>query len=380
MSLWCYGAMRIAVNRQPFPGLLPKPPRPEPPAPAPEAPVVAPEVAADWAQMKENSQFCPARLVAVGADGTWHLEGVRWGFDETGPDRKDWTPRFKDIRVNPADIKEVYIGVEPFAPEIVAGHGQAVLEFEKPLVNRDGEQDHRLVISLEAWTKPGDSYGIGKGMKKNFGVIYQLGTFSDRVQRQARKEGRSIVLHRLNLTQEQKQAFVETSLREAVKDRTGEYYNTLTNSCFAAQVANLNQILPEKNQIHRWTNWLNLPRLSATIPGTAGVVLERYHLRTMDNPIEILPDARLHPNAKALKPRGLVGNLSQQGWWGTATRLTGAAAGVALGASLAGTPGAILGGVALSYAGGIVGDHLRILNGSERIRPDDFYPQHLKTK
>ena len=369
--------MKISAHQQPMPPLLPKPPKPAAPPAQQPAPGVTAEVGEQWDQMKENQNFCPAHLVDIAPDGTWHLEGVRWGFDETGPDHSQWVSRFKDIKVNPADIKEVYIGVEPFPPEFVAGHGQAVLEFNKPLTNRDGEQDYRMVVSLEAWTKPGESYGLGRGMKKNFGVIYQLGTFSDRVQRQARKEGRSIVLHRLNLTQDQKQAFVETSLKEAIKDRTGEYYNTLTNSCFGAQVANLNQILPEKDQIHRWTQWLNFPRMSATIPGTAGLVLERYHLRTTDNPIEILPDARLHPNAKALKPRGLLAELSQQGWWGTATRLSGAAAGVAVGASLAGTPGAILGGVALSYAGGLLGDHLRIVNGSEQIQPDAFYPQHL---
>lgn len=371
--------MKIAQSPS-FPQLLPKP-RPPQQKPPEEPPVpLTDEVKARWNEMKQNPNFCPAKLTKIDPDGTWHLEGVRWGFEENGPDRSQWVSRFKDIKVNPADIKEVYIGVEPFPPEFVAGHGQAVLEFNKPMTNRDGEQDTRLVISLEAWTKPGDSYGLKRGMQKQFGVIYQLGTFSDRVQRQARKEGRSIVLHRLNLTQEQKQAFVETSLKEAIKDRTGEYYHTLANSCFAAQVANLNQILPEKDQIHRWTNWLHMPRMSATIPGTAGLVLERYHLRTKDNPIEILPDAKLHPDAKALKGPGIVGKLSQQGWWGTATRLSGAAAGVALGASLGGTPGAIIGGVALSYVGGIVGDHLRIVNGSDRLQPDAFYPEHIKNK
>jgi hypothetical protein len=373
--------MKISAAPQTqFPRLGPAPAPKPPTPPSDEPPVVTTEVREQWNRFHENKNFSPARLKGIEPDGTWHLEGVRWGFEENGPDSSKWEPRFKDMRVNPADIKEVYIGVEPFPPEVVAGHGQAVLEFNSPLTNRDGESDNRLCVSLEAWTQPGDSYGLAKGMKKNFGVIYQLGSFADRVQRQARKEGRSIVLHRLNLTQEQKQAFVETSLKEAVKDRTGEYYNTITNSCFAAQVANLNQVLPERDQIHRWTNWVKFPRMSATIPGTAGLVLERYHLRTTDNPIEILPDAKLHPNAKALEPRGRIGELSQKGWWGTATRLTGAAAGVALGASLAGTPGAILGGVACSWMGGVVGDHVRIVNSSDRMAPDAFYPAHIREK
>lgn len=357
------------------PRLLPKPSKPE--VVVPEEKPVSPKVTEQWSKFKENSQFSPAKLLSVSENGTWHLDGVRWGYEETG-DRSQWQPRFKDIKVNPADIKEVYIAVEPFAPEWIAGHGEAVLEFNKPLTNRDGEEDNRLVVSLEAWTAPGDNYGLAKGMKKNFGVIYQLGTFSDRVQRQTRKEGRPIVLHRLNLTQEQKEAFAQTSLNEAVKDRTGEYYNTLTNSCFGAQVSNLNQVLPAHAKMHQWTQLLNLPKMSATIPGTAGLVLERYHLRTPDRPIEILPDARLHPEAKSLKPRGAVANLTQTGWWGNACRLTGAAAGVALGASLAGTPGAIVGGIASSWIGGVLGDHARIINSSERIQPDAFFPAHVQ--
>jgi hypothetical protein len=358
------------------PSLTPKPlPRPTVEAPRPEP---TPQDEITWSEFKKNPNFMPATLVNLSPEGKWHLSGVRWGFDEVGASSRDWKPRFKDITVDPKDIKEVYIAVEPFAPEWIAGHGEAVLEFHTPMTNADGEQDNRLVISLEAWTRPDDSYGLLKGMKKNFGVIYQLGTFSDRVQRQCRKEGRPIVLHRLNLTQEQKEQFVQVSLKEAVEGRTGEFYNTLTNSCFAAQVANLNQVLPENKQIHRWTNWLGLPKLSATIPGTAGLVLERYHLRTPDSPIEILPDARLHPEAASLKPRGWAAQITQKDWWGTACRLTGASTGVALGASLAGTPAALLGGLVGSYIAGVAGDHARILNSSERVRPDAFYPAHVQ--
>lgn len=359
------------------PRILPKPNQPAPPVQAEQSAEVSPKVREKWDRFQENKNFSPAKLLSVSEDGTWHLDGVRWGFDEVG-DRSDWQPRFKDIKVDPKDIKEVYIAIEPFAPEWIAGHGQAVLEFHKPLTNRDAEEDNRLVISLEAWTKPEDSYGLLKGMGRNFGVIYQLGTFSDRVQRQTRKEGRPMVLHRLNLTQEQKEAFAQTSLKEAVKDRTGEYYNTLTNSCFGAQVSNLNQILPQNVQMHQWTKFLGLPKMSATIPGTAGMVLERYHLRTLDRPVEIVPDARIHPDAKSLKPRGALAQMTQTGWWGNATRLGGAAAGVALGASLAGTPGAIVGGVAASWIGGVIGDHARVINSSERIQPDAFFPAHVR--
>jgi hypothetical protein len=334
---------------------------------------------AKWDSMKSNGMQCPATLHKMGDDGTYHLDGVRWGYEETGNDTSQWKPIFKQAQVNPKDVKEVYIAVEPFAPEWVAGHGEAVVEFNNPIVSQDGEQDNRLVFSVEAWTPKGDSYGIMKGMKKNFGIIHQLGTFGGRVQRQCRKEGRSIILHRLNLTQEQKEAFVKNSLEEAVKDHTGEYYNTATNSCFSSQVVELNKVLPESRQMHRWTALLGLPRMSATLPGTAGLVLERYHLTTPEAPIEIGPDTNLYPN-KAPKPLGVVQSATQNRYWGTGCRAAGAALGATVAGQFSGVAGMVLGGLVGSYVAGLAGDHARILNSNKHESPDAYYPNFVKNQ
>ncbi len=332
---------------------------------------------AKWDSMRANGAQCPATLQKLGDDGTYHLDGVRWGYEETGKDTSEWKPIFKQAQVNPKDVKEVYIAVEPFAPEWVAGHGEAVVEFNNPIVSQDGESDNRMVFSVEAWTPKGESYGLVKGLKKNFGIIHQLSTFGGRVQRQCRQEGRSIILHRLNLTQEQKEAFVKNSLEEAVKDRTGEYYNTATNSCFSSQVVELNKVLPESHQMHRWTALLGLPRMSATLPGTAGLVLERYHLTTPEAPIEIGPDTNLYPE-KALKPMGLVQNATQNRYWGAGCRAAGAALGATVAGQFSGIAGMVLGGLIGSYVGGIAGDHARILNSNKHESPDKYYPNFLK--
>lgn len=328
--------------------------------------------------MRENGAQMPATLQSVDADGKWSLNGVRWGYEETGTDTSQWKPIFKDAKVDPKDVKEVYIAVEPFAPEWIAGHGEAVVEFNNPVTSEDGEQDNRLVFSVEAWTEKGDSYGVLKGMKKNFGIVHQLSSFGGRVQRQCRKEGRSIVLHRLNLTQEQKEAFVRNSLEDAVKDRTGEYYNTATNSCFSSQVVQLNKVLPEDRKIHRWTDVIGLPRMSATIPGTAGVVLERYHLTTPEAPIEITPDTKMYPD-RASKGSTKLQELTQNRWWGTGCRLAGASLGAAVAGQFSGIAGTLLGGLVGSWVGGVAGDHARILHSSHKLAPDDFYPACVKT-
>jgi len=329
-----------------------------------------------FASMKANPDNRAATLKSVDLDGTWNVDGVRWGFDETGPDRTQWEPRYKDLQVNPKDIKDVYICIEPFPPEWIAGHGEAVLEFNKPITNSDGEQDNRLVVSVEAWKPVGSEYGLTKGFGKNFGIVHQLGSWGDRVQRQARKEGRPMMLYKVALTQEQKEKFARNALAEATADHTGEWYHTLTNSCFSSQVVALNEVLPEEQQINRWTKLLGWPRLSATIPATAGVVLERYGLRTEDPPIEIMPDARLHER-RPVEP-GPIGRASQKAWWGPTCRLAGFAAGAGLGGQLAGWPGALAGGLATGWLAGVAADQTRVLNSTVKTEPDQFYPAHVK--
>jgi len=45
-----------------------------------------------------------------------------------------------------------------------------------------------------------------------------------------------------------------------------------------------------------------------------------------------------------------------------------------------GWPGAVLGGLAGYYAGGIVADHLQILEGGNKVKPDDYFPGFVKAR
>lgn len=375
--------MRIGPSFNPYTTQTSRAPKSETPAAEVEAPKkklsAAEVVEQKWAAMRSNPQQRPASLLGTDADGVIHLDGVRWGYDESSPDTKEWQPFFKDAKIDPKDVKDIFIGVEPFAPKGIGGHGHAVIEFNKPFSNSDGEQDNRLVVSIEAWLAPGQKYGIVTGLKKEFGVIHQLGSFSDRVQRQSRKEGRALVLHRLNLTPEQREQFVRNSIADALVDRKGEYYNTLTNSCFETQVQELNKVLPQQHQMHQFTHLLHLPRLATVIPGTAGVVLERARLRTLDSPIEIRPDARLYPK-EANVERGTLAKATQHSWWGPGCRIAGAALGASVAGHFGGIAGAVAGGLVTSYAAGVVADQARIINGTVVESPDRYYAPRLQAQ
>ncbi|MFN8612332.1 MAG: DUF4105 domain-containing protein [Vulcanimicrobiota bacterium] len=342
-----------------------------------QAPSFSPaELEAKWQKMAENPMQRPAHLLKKDDDGKLHVDNVRWGFEETSADPKDWVPRFRDTVIDPTKVKDIYLGEEPFAPKYIGGHGYAVIELEQPIVNSQGEKDNRLVVSMEAWTPKGESYSAGKGMKPNFGVVFQLGSFGDRVQRITRKEGRSINLYKLDLSPQQKQEFTENALQAALKDRKGEWYNTMTNSCWGAQVILLNTVLPEKQQIHRWTKLFHKAKMSAVLPSVSGLVLQRKGVWNEARATEIVPDRRMWP----AQNQTWVSRQSQKPWWGTAGRLTGAAAAGGLAYAGLGWAGAVLGGLAGYYSGGVVADHLQILEGGVKTQPDRFYPEFLKAR
>ena len=331
---------------------------------------------AKWQAMADNGMQRAAHLLKKDDDGKLHVDNVRWGFDENSADPKEWTPRFRDTVINPSKVKEVYIGEEPFAPKYIGGHGYAVIELSEPIVNSDGEKDDRLVVSMEAWTPKGESYTAKKGMKPNFGVIFQLGSFGDRVHRITRKEGRSINLYKLDLSPEQKQEFAENALSAALQDRKGEFYHTLKNSCWGAQVELLNTVLPEKQQIQRWTKMFHKVKMSAVLPSLSGLVLQRKGVWNEKQATEIVPDARMWPAPS----KTWISAQSQKPWWGTAGRLTGAGVTGGVAGALLGWPGAVLGGLAGYWTGGVVADHLQILEGGRKTKPDDLLPDRLKAK
>ena len=329
----------------------------------------------DWSKIEFSNLHQASRLQESWSDGRVRLDGVRWGFRETGSDSSQWQPIFKDATLDPSKIKDIYLTLEPFAPEFVAAHGMAIMEFSEPFQSSDGEKDSRLVLSVEAKTPKDGNYDLVKGLGRNFGMAYQLGSFSDQVQKVARKQGHRLMMHKLNLTQEAKEQFVKDALAASLKERCGEWYNTITNSCFTAQIDLLNGVLPPEKQLHRWTSMLRLARLSTSLPATGGVLLERNQLM-MGRPLEILPDQQLHPQARP-QPHW-VSEASQSPLWGPGLRLVAGASAAALGYQLAGVAGAALGALGGGYLGGVIADKERIRHSAIPIEPNAFYPVALK--
>lgn len=333
-------------------------------------PQIKPEEEAPW--IKDQM---PAKNLGTGEDGLLHIGNVRCGFKEAA-EVKDWEPVFKEISLNPDKVKDVYIVIEPFAPEWIAGHALSYFEFEDDgqITTSDGKTSNGLVLSIEARLKEGQSYSLIDGMKNKFKNIYQLGTWEDFVQKGCRRAGHKLIRYKLNLSKEEKKELLKKNLEEAFKDRSNDYYNTLRNSCYSNQVRMINSVLPEERKINEWIipNIVNNP--GANIPNAAGFALGSAGIIENAPPVITEPDKTLFPD-KQVKTT-FIGNTlkaaSDTKGWEFMSGLTGMALGTALGSLVLPpvlaipTTGLIGGVVGLNTGEWIKRETHRILEPSEK--------------
>lgn len=329
------------------------------------------DVYADTSPWK--AEFCPAKLVATDGEKVT-LSGVRWGYDEVSDNTWQWEPKFRDTQIDTSKIKDVYLGMEPS----LGGHSTLVFEFEDPIRSTDGElQDNRLVVSVEAYRHERQKYKFWEGHGKNYGLVYQLGSFSDRIQHTARRIGRPQELRKLDLNPEQKSKLLNNAIDESVKDRTGDYYHTTRDSCYSGAQKLVESVVD--GGLKKWA----IPGgvlLKPTMvwPPLSSLAFDNRGLLT-DEPAQIYePDPTLYPQNKGKETfyDPLVTKLSHKRpkVWKRALQAAGASLGLAAASGVGMGWVATLATVAASTAtSGVLADHLRLSAGQEYIDPTPFY-------
>jgi uncharacterized protein DUF4105 len=298
----------------------------------------------------------PSQLVEK-KGSLYTVSDFRWGFAENG-EPEDWKPDNQLATIQADKVKNVYVAVEPFAPEVIAGHGLLVFEMEEDgaVTGPDGRKDYGFAVSVEARRPVGTEYGLIDGMKNKFGMVYELGSLADQLQKVTRQRGHKLVLHRLDLDDTQKDELVHNALDAAVVDRLGEWYHTLTNSCYTACVDLVNGVVPDKQKMARWTQHLKFSRLATSLPPMAGATLRNKGLMVKE-PITVLnPEPNLWPDNQlemgAIKKT--VAKASRSGLFKAGFAIAGAGAGGALGHAIGGLFGEI-GAVAGTALGALSG-------------------------
>lgn len=195
------------------------------------------------------------------------LEDFRWGHvDQGGPALE---PSFQRTTLRPDRVAEVYWYSELFPPKWIAAHGQLVFLMKDTdgVVGADGQRDIGFVMSFEARFKKGQEYSPLGGMRPGkYGSIVLMTSLADRIQRSALFYGHSMHTFRMKLDEQQKRAAVLAAVRFATKDRSDESYHTTRNSCITAAVDVLNEVLPKRKRIRKWTIPGVLHNLRVSLP------------------------------------------------------------------------------------------------------------------
>lgn len=288
------------------------------------------------------------------------VSNFRWGREETGETKADWAQSRSDTTIDTSQVKDVYMAVQPFKPEIIAGHGLVIFEMAEDgaVQSSTGETDFGLAFSAEAKRPVGVGFDLIKGMKKSYGLTVQLGSLSDQLQMVSRQRGNKLLLHKLDLEPEQKKELLQNALENGTKDRTGEWYHTLTNSCYTNCVDLINSVVSDDKKMPRWTATpLTRSRAATSIPNLSGATVRKKGLHADVPTVVLNPDAELYPDTQTKEAKGftkVLAKASRSRAWRPSFQAAGAAlggvAGYALGASLFGQVG-----TAITTAAGVAG-------------------------
>ena len=196
------------------------------------------------------------------------VDNIRWGF--TGEEAK--LPNFQRVTIDPTKIKDIIFWTENFPPEWLAAHGMIAFIFEddSAVVAEDGSRDIGFVLSVEARLKHDQSYDLLKGLGKNFGLVYLLTSYTDRIQFAVAMRKHSISQFKLKLTQEQKIDLVRNTVLRSVENRDDVWYNTLTESCVTHATECINTVLPEEKRISVYRVGRAVPNILVSFPKTTG--------------------------------------------------------------------------------------------------------------
>lgn len=207
----------------------------------------------------------PAALVSE-TDEALVVNNMRWLYGQTpSKDSFDWTT----ATIKPALIKSVYFIKKPFAPEWIAAHSLLVFNFEKGgLTDANGNEAKGFVVSIEAYLREGQNYGLVSGMKKQFGIVWTLATWEDYSSRTALfgADDNRLIPYPIEFTHEQEVQMVREAVKLATVNRQGEYYDTITNNCTNNLVIIMDHAMPANKRIKMWTIPYLAFNLRATMP------------------------------------------------------------------------------------------------------------------
>ena len=217
-------------------------------------------------------------------DGRVHVDGFRWDIVNNEDGSAQELGVFGDAYIQPEAVTDVFLAIKPFTdkPGGYPGHAQLHFEFDpnSPVTDDKGRQDHGLVLSVEVHFKQGELYDpVGE---KDAPVLYQLGSWSDAIEKATVFHHYPLHLYKLRLNQEQKESLLRERLQAATLDHTSDIYHPTENSCLSTLIDGVNKVVPQPQKIpHSDPN--------AKVPVWCPKTFKRYHLIGQTQPEVIIP-------------------------------------------------------------------------------------------
>jgi hypothetical protein len=211
-------------------------------------------------------------------DGRIHLGGVRWDIAENQDGSLQEQGVFRDAFIQADKVSDVYLAVKPFTdkPGGYPGHAQLHFAFPKdaPVTDSLGNQDQGLVLSVEIHFDQGsEDYDPDKDTP----ILYQVGTWSDSLEKATVYHRYPLQLYKLQLNQEQKVDLLKERLEAATQDHTKDFYHPVTNSCLSTLIDGVNKVVPDHQKIdHNDAN--------AKVPVWCPKAFKKYHLIAQTRP------------------------------------------------------------------------------------------------
>ena len=223
-------------------------------------------------------------------DGLVHLDGVRWDIENNPDGTTIEQGVFRDAYINPEKVTDVFLCIKPFTEKPGNLPGHALLKFafapDAPVRDSQGNQDSALAVSVEVHFKQGQDYDPTGGQEPQ-PILYQLGTWSDAIEKATVHDRNPLKVYKLKLSQEQKVALLNERLQASTQDHGQDMYHPVTNSCLSTLIDGVNKVVPSHQQIAR-TDSDGQPVPEATIPLWAPQSFRRYDLLAKPIP-EVIP-------------------------------------------------------------------------------------------
>lgn len=138
------------------------------------------------------------------------------------PDGRVQRAEYRTADFSPADLQQVWLGISHFGDY---GLAHTFLSFEFA-------NDQFLAASVEARTRPGQSYNPFLGLMRQYNKIVVLGTEVDIIGLRTHIRGERVLLYPLQLNAEERQYLFNAMMVDAQQiARQPGFYNTLLDNC-----------------------------------------------------------------------------------------------------------------------------------------------------